>query len=141
RRCLAGEAMTNVEFKGSRRSGILVDLSISIAPLRNAAGTISGVMAVIADITDRKAAESNRSQLEDQLRQSQKMEAVGRLAGGVAHDFNNLLTAVSGYATILQGELEDAHPLRPHVDEILKASTRAAQLTRQLLAFSRRQVL
>jgi nitrogen-specific signal transduction histidine kinase/ActR/RegA family two-component response regulator len=86
------------------------------------------------DITD-------RVNLEEQLRQAQKMEAVGRLAGGVAHDFNNLLTAISGYAQILRGEFDVGDSRRADVDEIILAGERAAALTRQLLAFSRRQVL
>jgi two-component system, cell cycle sensor histidine kinase and response regulator CckA len=86
------------------------------------------------DITD-------RVNLEEQLRQAQKMEAVGRLAGGVAHDFNNLLTAISGYAQILRVGFDARDSRRADVDEIILAGERAAALTRQLLAFSRRQVL
>jgi two-component system, cell cycle sensor histidine kinase and response regulator CckA len=86
------------------------------------------------DITERK-------QLEDQLRQSQKMEAVGRLAGGVAHDFNNLLTVISGYGHMLMRGLPQDEALHSCVEEVLKASNRAASLTNQLLAFSRRQVI
>jgi len=86
-------------------------------------------------------AEEQTRQLEDQLRQSQKMEAIGKLAGGIAHDFNNLLTAVSGYAELLQARFAAADPGRVYADEILRSSQRASQLTRQLLAFSRRQVL
>ena len=84
---------------------------------------------------------SARQELERQLRQAQKMEAIGHLAGGIAHDFNNLLTAISGYAQLLASDLDPADERRADVDQILDASDRAARLTRQLLAFGRRQVL
>jgi PAS domain S-box-containing protein len=90
-------------------------------------------IAVVRDVT-------RQNELELQLRQAQKMEAVGRLAGGIAHDFNNLLTAIAGYSEFLIGGLDDPR-LRRHAEEIKKASDRAASLTGQLLAFSRRQVL
>jgi len=86
------------------------------------------------DLTDRR-------QLEEALRQSQKMEAVGQLAGGVAHDFNNLLTAILGYCNLIVEDLPPDHPLRPDLDGIREAGERAAGVTRQLLAFSRRQML
>lgn len=85
--------------------------------------------------------ESERRQAEEQLRQSQKMEAVGRLAGGIAHDFNNLLTAILGYSSLISSQLGEEHPLAPQVVEIRKAAERAADLTRQLLVFGRKQVL
>jgi PAS domain S-box-containing protein len=88
----------------------------------------------VEDITE-------RTKLEDQLRQSQKMEAVGQLAGGVAHDFNNLLTAILSYSDFILEQLEESHPARSDVEEIRTASESAASLTRQLLAFSRRQVI
>jgi signal transduction histidine kinase len=82
-----------------------------------------------------------RVRLEDQLRQAQKMEAIGRLAGGFAHDFNNMMTAVIGFSHFVLARLEEAHPLRSHVEEIKRAGERASALTSQLLAFSRKQVL
>ncbi len=88
----------------------------------------------LTDITDRK-------ELEDRLRQAQRMEAVGQLAGGIAHDFNNLLTAIRGYGELLRADLPAGTPRRDDLDEMLKAADRAAELTRQLLAFSRRQAL
>ncbi len=84
---------------------------------------------------------TERRRLETSLRQSQKMEAVGRLAGGIAHDFNNLLTAINGYSALVLESLDEDHPARGDVEEIRKAGERAAILTEQLLAFSRRQVL
>ena len=91
-------------------------------------------MIVNRDVTERK-------HLEEQFRQSQKMEAVGRLSGGVAHDFNNLLGVIIGYGEIVQEGTATDSPLRTCVDEMLKAGHRAAGLTRQLLAFSRQQVM
>ncbi len=88
----------------------------------------------LVDITDRKL-------LEEELRQAQKMEAVGRLAGGVAHDFNNLLTVIKGYAELLVMSPADTGTYQRNLEQISKATDRAAALTRQLLAFSRRQVL
>ncbi|MFH1843111.1 MAG: PAS domain S-box protein [bacterium] len=99
------------------------------------------VFTTFSDITDRRRAESQRQELEDQLRQAQKMEAIGRLAGGLAHDFNNLLTAISGYSDLMAYDLPQQHPLQENVEEIRKASKRAASLTQQLLAFSRKQLI
>jgi len=99
------------------------------------------VFTTFTDITDRRHAESKRQELEDQLRQAQKMEAIGRLAGGLAHDFNNLLTAISGYSDLMAYDLPHQHPLQENVEEIRKASKRAASLTQQLLAFSRKQLI
>jgi len=141
RRVLDGQTLTGVEFPGVRRDGSPVDLSLSMGPLRDALGRVSGLMALMGDVTQRKLTEQQNEQLKDQLRQSQKMEAVGRLAGGVAHDFNNLLTAIAGYAELLQGLDQPGEQRRTYADEILKSAHRAASLTRQLLAFSRRQVL
>jgi two-component system cell cycle sensor histidine kinase/response regulator CckA len=102
---------------------------------------MAGIVVNARDVTDRREAELALEESRRQFLQAQKMEAVGRLAGGVAHDFNNLLTAIRGNADLVLLDLADDHPVREDVEEIRRASDRAASLTRQLLAFSRRQVL
>jgi len=111
--------------------GKRVAIEISICPLRDRSGAIPFVAQVFKDVTERET-------LGEALRQSQKMEAIGRLAGGVAHDFNNILTIIQGYLEFLK---EVGAPYRDSVQEVSKAADRAARLTQQLLAFSRRQVL
>ena len=108
--------------------------NVNVTPLWKEPGELRGFSKIIRDGTDRR-------QLEEQFRQAQKMEAVGRLSGGVAHDFNNLLGVIIGYGEVLQTDLPNDHPLKMCVEEVLKAGHRAAGLTRQLLAFSRQQVL
>lgn len=98
-------------------------------------------LALANDITERRRAEEELRKSEEQFRQSQKLESVGRLAGGIAHDFNNMLTAINGYSDLTLRRLSQDNPLRRNIEEIKKAGERSAELTRQLLAFSRRQIL
>jgi PAS domain S-box-containing protein len=102
---------------------------------------VGGVVVNYRDITERREAETNRRSLEDQLSQAQKMEAVGRLAGGVAHDFNNILTGINGYAQILLASVKEGDPAKADLQQIMLAVERASNLTGQLLAFSRKQVI
>jgi hypothetical protein len=119
-------------WKHRKKDGSLIDVEIAGSPIefrgRRARLTLA------TDVTEKR-------RLEAQLLQSQKMESVGRLAGGVAHDFNNLLGVITGYGDLLQRDIGPGHPAFARVDEIRKAADRAAALTRQLLAFSRKQVL
>lgn len=109
--------------------------------IRGADGEPKYLLGISEDITERKRAEKEQAEIQLQLQQSQKIESVGRLAGGVAHDFNNLLTAIGGYAGFLMRGLGKDDPKQEDVKEILAATERAAGLTRQLLAFSRKQIL
>jgi PAS domain S-box-containing protein len=102
---------------------------------------LRGVITNFRDVTERTRAEETLRRMEAQLLQTQKMEAIGKLAGGVAHDFNNLLSVILGISALLLEQLEPDHPMRPDMAEIKQSGERAARLTRQLLAFSRRQML
>ena len=127
-----GETIS-LETRRQRKDGTLVDVSILGAPVKTDQGQ-EAVYGIYTDITESKG-------LEQRLRQSHKMEAIGQLAGGVAHDFNNLLTAILGNCELLLNDLEPNDPHYMDVAEIKRAGDRAAALTRQLLAFSRRQYL
>jgi two-component system cell cycle sensor histidine kinase/response regulator CckA len=116
-----------------RKDGSRVSVLIGVTTLTAARGELEAVSFVV-DISERK-------KLEAQLRMAQKMEAVGQLAGGIAHDFNNLLGVIIGWSEVFEERLGENHPLRPKAEQIKKAGQRAAALTRQLLAFSRKQVL
>jgi two-component system, cell cycle sensor histidine kinase and response regulator CckA len=114
-------------------------VELSISRIESAGGAL--LTAWIRDLSDRRRVEEALRHSEAQLRQALKMEAVGRLAGGVAHDFNNVLTAIFGYSDLLLDAMDLADPRRADVEEIKRAANRAAGLTRQLLAFSRKQVM
>jgi len=113
----------------------------SAVPLRALDGGIIGAIALQQDITDQRAGEEALRRSEEQLRHSQKLEAIGQLAGGIAHDFNNLLTGILSYSELVLQELRPDDPIRGDIEQIRHAGQRAAGLTRQLLAFGRRQVL
>jgi PAS domain S-box-containing protein len=128
-----------IEVTGLRRDGSRFPCEFSLAALHGREGT--AFTAVVRDVMERKQSQDTLKQRDEQLRQAQKMEAIGRLAGGVAHDFNNLLMAIHGYAEMLIHNLAPGDERRADAEEIVKAADRAAGLTRQLLAFSSRQVI
>ena len=128
-----------VELTGMRADGREFPVELSITR-----GELFGrpfFTGYVRDITERRRAEEERASLEAQLRQAQKMDAIGSLAGGITHDFNNILAVVNGYSDLVLRRLADDDPLRPQIEEIARAGEKAAALTRQLLAFTRRQVL
>jgi PAS domain S-box-containing protein len=133
-RDLRGQPTSGLETQWQTRDGKRIDLNLYTAPIYDAHGSCNGSIMLIVDTTEGK-------KLEEQYRQAQKMEAVGRLAGGVAHDFNNLLTVITGYSDMLKTQLPSNDPLWPALDEISMAADRAASLTQQLLTLSRKQVL
>jgi PAS domain S-box-containing protein len=110
-------------------------------PIFDEQGQIVGTAGIAHDITSIKESEKERSRLEANLHQAQKMESVGRLAGGVAHDFNNMLSVILGHAELGQLKIDQNHPLQAHLKEISKTAERSADLTRQLLAFARKQTI
>ncbi len=124
-----------------RRDGREVPIDDSCAPIRDEKGDVSGVVIVFRDVSRQRRAEEDLRRTEEKLRQSAKMEAIGRLAGGIAHDFNNLLTVIQGYSHLVKAELGADHAAGPRLDEIAKATLHAGELTRQLLAFGRKQLL
>jgi two-component system, cell cycle sensor histidine kinase and response regulator CckA len=126
--------MDGVEVRWKRHDGALITVRISGRAVAGGDEPADVLEAIAEDITERRV-------LEDQFRQAQKMEAVGRLAGGIAHDFNNLLMVIGGYTEVLLSQLTVGHPLFAKAEAIQQASDRATTLTRQLLAFSRKQLL
>ena len=124
-----------------RKDGTTLPVLVEDRILRDKEKQIIGIRSTVEDISERRRTEEALRKSEEQLRQWQRVEAIGRLAGGVAHDFNNLLMTIKGCSELLLGAFDHRDPRREEVEEILKAADRATSLTRQLLAFGRRQVL
>ncbi|MEO7426423.1 MAG: PAS domain S-box protein [Fibrobacteria bacterium] len=129
-----GETIKHYETVRQRKDGKLIQISLTISPIKDSAGNIVGASKIARDITDIKSTE-------EQLRQSQKMEAIGRLAGGIAHDFNNLLTSINGFTDMALAEVGKESEVADYLSEVKKSGERAAALTQQLLAYSRKQIL
>jgi PAS domain S-box-containing protein len=132
-RALAGETMRGIQVQRQRKDGTVIDISFDAAPMRGASG-IEGVAYALSDVTDSK-------RLEQQLRHSQRLDAIGQLTGGVAHDFNNMLTVITGTIDILADAVTDKPDIHAIAKLISEAADRGADLTRQLLAFARKQPL
>ncbi len=136
-----GQARQGEQILSAAGTGEEHELLIVKFPLLDTDGQIAAVCTIATDLTDRRRAERDRAELEQRLAQAQRLESVGQLAGGVAHDFNNLLSVILSCVTFAREELDEASPVLEDVDEIGRAAERAAALTRQLLMFSRREVV
>jgi PAS domain S-box-containing protein len=130
-----------LEKRYVKKDGSVVWVNVSLSHVHDEGGNIVSAIGVVQDVSDRKRIEEQRAELEALLRQSQKMEAIGQLAGGVAHDFNNLLSPIMVYSDLMLQELSPNDPRHHELTQINRAADRARQLTRQLLAFGRKQVL
>jgi PAS domain S-box-containing protein len=131
---IAGKRHRGSEFRARRRDGDEFDVQVWSEPFRDRRGTIVGSLGMVADVSEAK-------RLQEALRQSQKLESIGKLAGGIAHDFNNVLAVIRAQYEVAIARLEEDHPLRRDLNEVRQAVDQAAALTRQLLAFSRSQLL
>ena len=140
-RAIQGEFSVEEEVLVETAEGDQKLIRSSAAPIVDERGEIVGAVNVSEDVTEARTAQEARLREEEEHRRTERMEAVGRLAGGIAHDFNNLLTGILSYSDLILEELRPADPLRADVEQIRDAGQRAAGLTRQLLAFSRRQLL
>lgn len=138
---LQKQPFRNVEHQTLRPNGTIFYQQVSGIPIIDKEGNLIGYRGTASDITERKKAEQEMASLQEQLRQSQRMEAIGRLAGGIAHDFNNLLTVIKGNCQLSLMDLKEGDPLKINLEEIQRAAESAAHLTRQLLAFSRKQIM
>jgi two-component system cell cycle sensor histidine kinase/response regulator CckA len=135
-----GEHVEMYDAKAQRKDGHIIDISLSLSPIRDAGGVVTGVSSVARDVTERNRAEAERLALQRQLQEAERMETLGRLAGGIAHDFNNILGAITNYAGFIAEESRDRPGVRADAEQIQAAAQRAAALTRQLLIFTQRDV-
>lgn len=140
-RAIQGEFSADEEVMIQTADGAQKTIRSSATPILDAAGEIVGAVNVTEEVSGTRAAEAARVRQEEESRRAEKMDAIGRLAGGIAHDFNNLLTGILSYSDLIMQELRPADPIRADLEQIRDAGRRAASLTRQLLAFSRRQLL
>jgi len=141
RSALSGEQVFDATFRVCRPDGTVKHIKANALVVCGKDGTAERMIGVNADITDKAAAEKEKTKLEAQLRQAQKMESIGRLAGGVAHDFNNMLTIIFGHVQLVLMDANLTPPLHASLEEIRNAAERSADLTRQLLAFARKQII
>ena len=139
-RLAQGEHVEIFDTKARRKDGSLVDISLSLSPIRSPDGVVTGVSSVARDITERNRAEAERLALQRQLHEAERLETLGRLAGGIAHDFNNALAAITNYAGFIADESHARPGVRADAEQIQAAAHRAAALTRQLLIFTQRDV-
>ncbi|MBM4278485.1 MAG: PAS domain S-box protein [Deltaproteobacteria bacterium] len=136
-----GEPTREFDWEIIRKDGGKRSIEASVSLIKDSSGNRIGFRGIVRDITERKRSEEERATLQEQLRQSQKIEAIGQLAGGVAHDFNNILTVIKGTCQLSLLDLDERNPMYGNLKEIERSAERAAGLTRQLLAFSRKQIL
>lgn len=136
-----GEPAFLVDYDIIRKDGTSRTCQMNAALMNNYAGKPIGFRTLVRDITERRKAEEEKTKIREQLLQAQKMESVGRLAGGVAHDFNNMLTVILGYAEMMKSRMLPNDPFLSDIIEIEKAASRSRDITRQLLAFSRKEII
>ena len=139
-RCGGGERVGHFETKRVRKDGTVIEVSVSVSPIRDAAGEVVGAATLARDVTERVRAEAERRVLERELQQAERLETLGQVAGGIAHDFNNVLAAIIGYARSVAEEAGDNPRLKGDIGQIQLAAQRAARLTRQLLIIGRQDV-
>lgn len=141
RRALAGEVLSAKEDRFERMDGTADYTNWECRPWYHHDGTIGGIILYTEVVTEWIRTRQEKADMEEQLRQAQKLESLGRLAGGVAHDFNNMLSIINGYAEISMDMIDSSDPLRGNIGEILRAGKRSSEIVRQLLAFARRQTI